>query len=268
MCLLNYWRLKQSKEVNSFIAYLPIMSSHNIENSPAMNLEEHYNRLYTASIAKISSGNYEIDPLVNSDNDDRFGLSLIIRPSIEIKNEIQKFLGELHRSEPKQYYYPNSDIHMTVISVISCYSGLELAQIKVPEYTKRISKILKTQQAITISFKGVTTSPSCIMIQGFVNDNSLNHLRDRLRLRFKNSDLEQSMDERYVMQTAHATVFRFSETLEDKEEFLRIVEKYRDYDFGTFVVDDIELVYNNWYHTEQLVNKLHHFKLQNNSANQ
>lgn len=236
------------------------MRSHEIENQPSMNLQEHYNQLYKASLKKISSDRYEIDPLINSAHDDRFGLSLIIRPSLAVKNEIQTFLNELNSIEPYQYYYPNSDIHITVISVISCYSGLKLAQIKVPEYIKLIEKCLKNQPPLTLSFKGITASPSCIMIQGFVSDNSLNNLRDRLRLGFRNSNLEQSMDERYLIKTAHATVFRFSEKLEHNERFLKIVEKHRDYDFGTFDVDDIELVYNNWYHQERFVSKLHQFK--------
>ncbi|MEO5790167.1 MAG: 2'-5' RNA ligase family protein [Gelidibacter sp.] len=226
-----------------------------------MNLQDHYNQLYKDSITKITSDHYEIDPLINSDQDDRFGLSLIIRPSVAIKNEIQKFLNELNSIEPNQYYYPNSDIHITVISVISCYSGLQLSQIKVPAYIKLIANSLKNQEAMTLSLKGITASASCIMIQGFTNDDSLNQLRDRLRKEFINSDLEQSMDERYLIQTAHATVFRFKEKLAQKEKFLEIIEKYRAYDFGTFSVDGIELVYNNWYHQERFVTKLHHFKI-------
>ncbi len=218
-----------------------------------MNLQEHYHQLYNTSIKEISSDNYEIDSWIDSKNDDRFGLSLIIRPSLAIKNEIQKFLNELRGIEPQQYYYPNSDIHITVISVISCYSGLKLSQIKVSEYVKLIGKCLDGLGDMSVSFKGVTASPSCLMIQGFVSDNSLNQLRDRLRYAFKNSDLEQSMDERYLIQTAHTTVFRFKEALLQKEKFLEIVENYRDYDFGTFNVEEIELVYNNWYHQERYV---------------
>ena len=233
-------------------------------DSIIMNLQQHYNQLYKHSMAEIASDNYEIDAFLNTDHDDRFGLSLIIRPSLEIKHEIQRFLRELQSVEPHQYYYPNSDIHITVISVISCYSGLKLSQIKAPEYIKHIKKCLNPQQPLTLSFKGVTASPSCIMIQGFMNDNSLNQMRDELRKGFKTSDLDQSMDERYLIQTAHATVFRFKEQLEHKKAFLEVVEKYRDYEFGTFEVDNIELVYNDWYHRDHSVRKLHEFGMKNN----
>lgn len=230
-----------------------------------MNLTEHYAQLYKASINKISSENYEIDPLIDSESDDRFGLSLIIRPTLAVKNEIQKLLRELQKVEPNQYFYPNSDVHITVISIISCYSGLKLSQLDIPKYIQLVENSLKGSKPITISCKGVTASPSCIMIQGFMNENSLNHLRNKLRIEFKNSELEQSMDERYLIQTAHTTVFRFKEPLSQKEEFLKIIENYKDHDFGTFEVDEIELVYNNWYHQERFVSQLHHFDLKNNA---
>ena len=60
-----------------------------------MKLKEHYDQLYKVSIKEISSDNYEVDPLINSDTDDRFGLSLIIRPTAEVKNKIQNLLYNL-----------------------------------------------------------------------------------------------------------------------------------------------------------------------------
>lgn len=228
-----------------------------------MNLKEQYINMYNKSVRKISSDNYEMDPMIHSETDDRFGLSLIIRPPIAVKTKIQEFLNELKSIEPHQYYYPNSDIHITVISIISCYSGLKLSTLNVPKYVKTVQKSLKNKQGLTINFKGVTASPSCLMIQGFIENGSLNGIRESVRESVKNSNLEQSMDERYVIQTAHATVFRFGETLKKKSEFLKLVEKYRNHDFGTFQVDKLELTYNDWYHRKKLVTKLHEFKMAN-----
>lgn len=228
-----------------------------------MNLEEHYNKLYKESIQKISTDNYEIDPMLRAHHDNRFGVSLLIRPPIEIRNEIQNFLQELKNIEPDQYYYPNSDIHITVLSIISCYDGLKLSNLNVPEYIELIGKSIDQTPRIKITFKGITASPSCIMIQGFLEEDGLKTMRDSLRREFRSSQLEQSMDERYVIQTAHATVFRFSEPLINKEVFMDVLEKYRSYDFGTFSVDNLELSYNDWYHREKLVTKLHEFKINN-----
>ncbi|PKQ44745.1 mutarotase [Confluentibacter flavum] len=226
-----------------------------------MNLEEHYNKLYADSIIKIKDDDYEIDHLINSPLDNRFGITLLTRPSVEVKNDIQKFLNELKSIDPYQYFYGNSDIHVTVMSIISCYNGFQLERINISEYINLISKSLVKNSKIKIEFKGVTASPSCIMIQGFMNTNFLNLIRNNLRENFKNSNLQQSIDKRYSLQTAHTTVVRFQNKINNKPAFLKIIEAYRHYDFGSFEVKNLELVYNDWYQKEKHVKKLYEFSI-------
>ena len=228
-----------------------------------MNLEKHYNELYTASIEKILDDTYEIDPLINSSLDNRFGISLLIRPSAEVKNEIQKFLKRLQSIEPNQYYYKNADIHITVMSIISCYDGFQLKNIELSDYIRVIKQSLITNSNIEIKFKGITASSSCIMIKGFMNTESLNMIRNNLRENFKNTTLEQSIDQRYSIRTAHCTVVRFQEKFSNKSEFLKIVKEFKDYEFGSFKPKSMELVFNDWYQREKHVKKLHEFSFQN-----
>jgi 2'-5' RNA ligase len=216
-----------------------------------MNLKEHYNLLYKEGIDKIVSDTYKID---------RFGLTIVIRPSAAVKNNIQQFLDELKKIEPNQYYYPSSDIHITVMSIISCYEGFEIDTIDLSKYINLIQKCLITEN-INIQFKGLTASDSCIMVQGFMNNNYLNEIRDNLRVAFKNSNLEQSLDKRYSIQTAHSTVVRFKKQFEKKESFLEIIEKYKNFDFGSFNMNKFELVSNDWYQREEFVRKLYDFEI-------
>ena len=225
-----------------------------------MNLAEHYHKLYTESIAKIAAGNYETDHLIDSDTDQRFGITLVIRPDAATKYKIQQFLTEAKAIEPDQYYYQNTDIHITLMSIISCYDGFDLKDINVQDYIQLIQQVLGKHKSFKIQFKGLTASPSCILIQGFLTD-TLNEIRDDLRATFKNSELQQSIDKRYAIQTAHATVIRFRSELENKNALVQLIEKYRDIDFGTFQVKQIELVYNDWYQREKYVKKLHQFSL-------
>jgi len=225
-----------------------------------MNLAEHYHKLYTESIAKIAAGNYETDHLIDSDTDQRFGITLVIRPDATTKYKIQQFLTEAKAIEPDQYYYQNADIHITLMSIISCYDGFDLKDINVQDYIQLIQQVLGKHKSFKIQFKGLTASPSCILIQGFLTD-TLNEIRDDLRATFKNSELQQSIDKRYAIQTAHATVIRFRSELENKNALVQLIEKYRDIDFGTFQVKQIELVYNDWYQREKYVKKLHQFSL-------
>lgn len=225
-----------------------------------MNLSEHYDQLYAASAAKIAAGNYETDHLIDAQNDYRFGITLVIRPDKTTKAKIQQFLSEVKAIEPDQYYYQNSDLHITVMSIISCYEGFNLDQINIRDYVVLIEKIIEKYKSFKIQFKGLTASPSCILLQGFLTD-SLNEIRDNLRLAFKNSNLQQSIDERYTIQTAHSTVIRFKTTLKNETALLNLMEKYRNFDFGTFDVIKIELVYNDWYQRQQFVQQLHEFEL-------
>lgn len=229
-----------------------------------MDLKKHYNHLYNNAIEKIKTNNYTIDYQIDSASDSRLGITALIRPSLEVKNKIQDFIDELKKSNPNQYYYPNSDIHITVLSIISCYDGFDLKTISISEYSKIIQKSIEDIKDLEIHFQGITASNSAIMIQGFINNNSLDQLRDNLRKKFKNSGLQQSIDSRYTIQTAHSTVMRFREKIIDKEVLLKTLEKYRTFDFGKFKVKNIELVNNDWYQREHFTQDLHSFDLKTN----
>lgn len=216
-----------------------------------MDLSEHYNQLYKKSAAAILTGNYKLDSQINNPSDSRFGITLLIRPSEKIKTNIQLFLNELKAIEPTQYYYPDADIHITLMSIISCYEGFTLDKISVEDYIKIIQESLINLGEIKIEFRGVTASPSALMIQGFPADESLNNLRNKLRENFKKSTLQQSIDSRYAISTAHSTVMRFQEKLQNPEKLIAVAEKFQDYNFGEFTVDEVEFVYNDWYQREK-----------------
>ncbi|MHC0447711.1 2'-5' RNA ligase family protein [Flavobacterium sp. 3-218] len=226
-----------------------------------MNLTEHYNDLYKSSSEIISAGKYSIDSELKNESDSRFGITLLIRPNGETKANIQAFISELKKAEPDQYFYPDSDIHITVMSIISCSEGFTLNQISPNEYIEVICRSLVDVEKISINFKGITASPSALMIQGFPSDETLNNLRNRLRENFKNSGLQQSIDSRYSISTAHATVMRFQEKLHNPKKLIEIAERFRDYDFGTFEVKNLELVYNDWYQRKSTTRVLGDFGL-------
>lgn len=226
-----------------------------------MNLENHYTILYNESIEKIRSSNYSIDERIDSTDDDRRGLTLLLRPDDAVKNEIQHFLSELKLIEPRQYYYRDSDIHVTVMGIVSCYSGFCLSQINLDDYIQLVQESLQGCGSFEIEFRGITASPSCLMVQGFLKDNTLNEIRTNLRNNFKHSDLEQSIDKRYTIHTAHSTIFRIREKLADKEGFLKLADANRNRYFGSFTADTVELVYNDWYQRIENVQTLHRFVL-------
>lgn len=216
-----------------------------------MDLSEHYNNLYIESSKAILEGNYKPDTQINNTSDSRFGITLLIRPNEIVKANIRLFLEDLKAIEPNQYYYPDSDIHITVMSIISSYENFSLDQITIRDYIDVIQQSLVHLDKIKIEFRGVTASASAIMIQGFPTDDSLDNFRDKLRENFKKSTLEQSIDSRYSIATAHSTVMRFQEKPENPEQLIQAVAKFRDHDFGVFQVKNLELVYNDWYQRQK-----------------
>lgn len=225
-----------------------------------MNLQEHYETLYNESIVKIKSGNIETDGLIDSATDNRYGITLRIRPDTALTKRILDFLEQLRQVDPHQYYYRESDIHITVMSIISCYTGFNLQRIAIPDYIRVIEQSIAGEK-IAIRFTGITASPSCIMLRGFPEDDTLNSIRNNLRTNFKSSNLEQSIDKRYSIQTAHTTVVRFRKPITRLNEYLEILEIYRDHDFGTLCTNTLELVHNDWYHRAGHTKQLHTFTL-------
>ena len=221
-----------------------------------------YNKLYIDGIQKMRSDQYEMDDQIDVSLDKRRGVTLLIRPDEHVRCRILEFLAALRALEPEQYYYPPSDLHVTVMSIITCYDGFDLKQIAVDDYVELIHRCLRSKTKIRISFKGITASPSCIMIQGFPQQPVLDELRNSLRTAFKTSSLQQTIDQRYSIQTAHVTVVRFTKPFTAKEKFIKVLEDFKDYDFGETAISEVELVHNDWYQREKFVKTLFRFNIE------
>ncbi|WP_319563060.1 hypothetical protein [Marispirochaeta sp.] len=226
-----------------------------------MNLKKIYEDLYSDSLREIKSGEYKIDRMIDSPDDKRHGITLLFRPSAEVKSEISRFLHELQGIDPNQYYYPASDMHVTVLSIISCHPEFKISSIDLPAYINLLKKAVSSANSFTLHFRGITASPSCIMIRGYPENGILNDLRNNIRSIFKRSSLENSIDRRYELQTAHSTVLRFTNRLSDIPKFLEILESYRDFNFGSSTVKSLEFVVNDWYLRETKTEKLFSFSL-------
>ena len=221
-----------------------------------MNLKLHYDNLYEKAIQQIRLDEYKIDPEIDNPLDNRYGITLLIRPGKQVRENILQFLKRFKTIEPEQHYYTEDNIHITVMAIISCYSGFELSQISVQDYAALVEKSVQGIRPFNIQMAGLTASPSCIMVQGFPADESLNQIRNNLRIHFKNSDLEQTIDKRYVNRGAHSTIMRFRKILDNKPDFLQLIEEFRNQDFGTFRVTELETVFTDWFHSKSVVKTL------------
>jgi 2'-5' RNA ligase len=224
-------------------------------------LQQHYQALWQQSLLKFEQQQFDTDPLLTAIEDRRYGVTLLARPSEQVKQQIQHNLAELMQLEPKQYYYPTTDLHLTVLSLISCYAGFTLSQIDTAAYVELVQQAIKNTGPFRLHFQGITASPSCVLVQGFFEDQQLNQLREKLRSAFGQSTLQHSIDQRYTIQTAHMTVLRFSQQPTNPELFLQKIKALTSVDFGTCLIEELELVGNDWYQRQQNTVLLGRFSL-------
>ncbi|MCA8830411.1 2'-5' RNA ligase family protein [Hymenobacter pini] len=212
-----------------------------------MDLQEHYTAMRDATVHRLLHDGADPDPLLHSPQDTRRGITLLARPPAAVTAAIEAILADFRSIEPAQYYYPASDIHLTILSIISCYAGFTLGQIDPVAYRQAVQQIARLVRPFRIRYEGFTASPGGIMVQGFPEDDGLENLRDVTREFFRNSSLQQSIDTRYSIHTAHSTVIRFTEPLADAPALVARLAQYQGLYIGTFEVQEVELVYNDWY---------------------
>lgn len=224
-------------------------------------LKSIYDEMWADALEKINRNELDLDPLIDDPNDFRRGITLQAGPEKKTLVDFSRFLTEAQNIEPKQYFYLPDEIHITVLSIINCKTGFNLSEISLPDYIGYIEESIKNIKPFTIEFKGITTSPSCILVQGFPNNNSLDLIRDNLRNKFGAGSLNNSIDARYRIKTAHCTVIRFRKKLKEKQNFIELLKNYRNYYFGKTCINHLELVQTDWYHKNDLVQVLHEFEL-------
>jgi len=228
-----------------------------------MNLRDKYEAIFTQAKSKLKTDISYWDSLIDDANDNRYGITLLIRPNELVKAKIAEVLLDFKGIEPNQYYYPNTDIHITGLSIISCYPAFDLSSINVEDYIQVVEQSLKNINPFSLTFNGLTASADCVMVKGYYAPNTLDLLRRQLRDNFSHSKLQQSLDQRYTLETAHATILRLRSELKDTDTYIQRIEKYKDFDFGSCLVDQVELVYNDWYQKASKVVKLGQFNLEN-----
>ena len=227
-----------------------------------MKLKEHYDTIFASAKEKILSSQYQIDQNIDSVTDTRRGLTLLIRPNQEVLHSIKALTDILIKIEPQQYIYPSSDIHITVLSLISCYPNFNIGDIQLDDYIEIIQKSIRNISPFEIKYQGITASDSCIMLKGYYEKDTLDKLRNSLRESFKQSNIKQSVDSRYYLETAHSTILRIKKPLQDVSRYTSKIEELTDINLGSFFVNQIELVYNDWYQKSENVKLLATFKLE------
>ena len=206
-----------------------------------------YDQLWEKSIGRLARGECEIDKQIDSPVDTRRGISVIMRLGEQVGEAIAGFLSRVRESEPEQYFYPDSDRHITVLTIISCVEDFRPEDIDQESYTAILRDCSTGLEPLVLKLNGVTATTSCLMLQGFPVGDGLALLRERLRTGFGESPLHHSMDSRYRREAAHSTVVRFRRPLRDPGRLVGLLEDHCETEFGTLRADSVEMVGTDWY---------------------
>jgi 2'-5' RNA ligase len=204
-------------------------------------LQEAYDRIWNSSKENLLNNDVSTDiNLSNIEDDKRLGLTVLI----PLGDIFLKVINQLKEIEPKQYFYPATDTHITVIDFIGASEDFVFDEKQVKVYKKVLDAMLKDFSKFNIEFKGLTASKGAVIVQGFFDD-ALQKLREKLRQEVNKQGIE--LKERYKVETAHATIMRFKKKLQNPEALANKIEKMRNIDLGTFEVKKILFVLHDWY---------------------
>ena len=126
-----------------------------------------YEEISNKGLDRIRNGQEYIDNWINNANDKRMGISLLIRPSEQIKLKIKDLLDKMKKIEPSQYYYPIKDIHVTLFDFITARQNFNYTDKQVEVFQKIVESVLEDIEKFEINFDGIVASDGAIMVKGY-----------------------------------------------------------------------------------------------------
>ncbi|HEX5690048.1 MAG TPA: 2'-5' RNA ligase family protein [Roseiflexaceae bacterium] len=226
-------------------------------------LYQQYEALWQAALPRVRQGDIDVDQrLARKERDQRRGLTVIARLAPDIVARIGELLQALAVVEPRQYYYPQADLHLTVLSLFTATEQYQSHLDRLDDYRDAVASALRSTPSFAVDMVGITVAPGAVLLQGFPTDGTLNKARDRLREALIGRGLDTSLDQRYRLVTAHSTLVRFAAPLAAPEQFADALTAYRYTSFGRSVIASLDLVLNDWYMSSDTLTQIAAFQLQ------
>jgi len=215
-----------------------------------------YDSIYKNNIAIIESGDIAVDDyLAGNRIDSRKGISLII-PIRSLADTYNRVVSSLKKIEPTQYYYPVSDLHVTIFDFIQARENFTRNEELEKIFTAASIQVLHAIKEFSITFEGIVFSSAAGIIQGYDND-ILVGIREEIREFLKKNGIRN--DERYASESAHITFARFADRLCRPEGLCKFINDNRETEIGLAQVTEVELVEHDWYNrasTKRVIHKI------------
>ncbi len=146
--------------------------------------------------------------------------------------------------EPDQYYFPRSDLHITVFEFVSARPDYLAHEPHLEIFRAVCQKVLANWGSFEISLRGTVFTRTSGIVAGIDNDRLI-EIRSELRSELHSRGVQPL--ERYESRSAHVSFMAFRESLRSPEKFLALVEATKDLDLGRIHVSEMELVEQDWF---------------------
>jgi 2'-5' RNA ligase len=227
-----------------------------MDTSSNTRLQIHYDAMWDRAFSAAVRGDVDCDTHLTAGRDPRRGLTLIARPDQALRARFDSLVDRLAGSEPHQYCYPVVDMHVTILSLFTVTENPAPQLLRLADYCTSVRTALDGIEAFEIDFHGITMSRGAVIAQGFPRGPALETLRERLRAELCDKGIGASLDQRYRLVTAHTTLFRFISPLQGAQRFTALLESLRHEPLGCMVVNEVELVTNDWYMSSNSVERV------------
>jgi 2'-5' RNA ligase len=224
-------------------------------------LRAHYDAMWDRAWPDVARGDVDCDRHLAGGLDPRRGLTLIARPDAALAARFAAVQDALAAADPRQYRQPRTDLHVTVLSLFTVTEDYGPHLARRAEYAAAARAATDDLSAFDIDFDGITISRGAVLARGFPRDGTLELLRARLRDALRARGLDGTLDQRYRLVTAHATLLRFVAPPADPARLAAALAALRDVPLGAMRVERPQLVVNDWYMSSAAVEPVETFTL-------
>ncbi len=152
-----------------------------------------------------------IDPdlaneLRTPNTDQRCGINFVCRPTTDIRNVIAGIQKHLKDVEPEQYYYPEVDIHLTLLEMSHSRTPQEVIEIA-NDLTPKLFSLFQGVEGFTLYSPELSLDRLGCAITFLPSNDQLQLTRDLLATRLRNCGM--SLEPRYKATSAHISIMRY-----------------------------------------------------------
>ena len=158
--------------------------------------------------------------------------------------DYDSFISPFIESDDCQYYFPKSDIHITVFEFVSSRPDFRKYAGDVQLFDKVAEGVLVNSGRFEIDLIGTVFTRGSGLIAG-IDGGRLIGIRERLRSELKKVGFDPL--ERYRSTSSHISFMAFRNKPKSEGKLLSLIEKTREMDLGSIEVSTIELVEHDWY---------------------